>query len=349
MRRIINKLTLYFKMQEDNSSQEEIAEVWKQIKHGIDKKKKRKVRQQYILITTAAATFCGFVWIASQIYNQSNSSNINEIAEKMLSQSQASQEIQLIMSDKEIVNVQKGSTIIYSQTGKISINDEEISNKTDDVVYDQIIVPKGKYTHLILADGSSMHINAGTKVIFPKQFKKDKREIFVDGEVYLDVTPNKNAPFIVETSKFNVEVLGTSFDINAYSSSTEHPEVVLVHGKVNIRSKTGTGLTLTPNNKAEITTDGTIKSSYVNAEDYVLWTKGIQSLDDEPLKKILERLSRYYGVTINCSDNIANIKIGGKVDLKGGIENVLKRISITGRFVYFKQENSYLLKPEGNN
>ena len=83
------------------------------------------------------------------------------------------------------------------------------------------------------------------------------------------------APFIVKTAQFDVQVLGTAFDIKAYSGTFENAEVVLVRGKVNVKSKSGKELVLSPDNKATILSDGLIEESSVNAEEYVLWTKGI--------------------------------------------------------------------------
>ena len=83
----------------------------------------------------------------------------------------------------------------------------------------------------------------------------------------------------------------------------------------------------------------------VNAEEYVLWTEGILSLNNDPLNVILAKLGRYYGVDINCTDDISTIKITGKIDLECGVEAALKRISATGGFSFLKRGDTYMLKP----
>lgn len=267
------------------------------------------------------------------------------IAVQMSNESIEGEDIRLIVSEKEVHHVKKGATVAYSQEGIVSVDEEKVSKNTTKDLYDQIIVPKGKYTRLILADGSSLHINAGTKVIYPKRFEKNRREIFVDGEIFIDVKRDESAPFIVKTAQFDVQVLGTAFDIKAYSGTFENAEVVLVRGKVNVKSKSGKELVLSPDNKATILSDGLIEESSVNAEEYVLWTKGILSLNNDPLNVILAKLGRYYGVDIDCTDDISTIKIAGKIDLECGIEAALKRISATGGFSFLKQESAYMLKP----
>ena len=274
---------------------------------------------------------------------------LEEIAFTLKEVSDETEEIQLIFSDDKTVTVDKGAIVAYNTNGVVSINEQQVDNgqvnedKSDG--YNRLIVPKGKYTRLILADGSSLHINAGTKVIYPKRFEKNRREIFVDGEIFIDVKRDESAPFIVKTAQFDVQVLGTAFDIKAYSGTFENAEVVLVRGKVNVKSKSGKELVLSPDNKATILSDGLIEESSVNAEEYVLWTEGILSLNNDPLNVILAKLGRYYGVDIDCTDDISTIKIAGKIDLECGIEAALKRISATGGFSFLKQEGAYTLKP----
>lgn len=345
IRNIVRNLIDYFKMQNETPSQKEMAEIWSKIKEGIEKKKRRR-RKKYILVAIAlAAAFIGCIWLGLEWSSFNDKSDISIIAAQMSNESIEGEDIRLIVSEEEVLHVKKGSTVTYSQDGIVSVDEEKVSKNVTENLYNQIIVPKGKYTRLILADGSSLHINAGTKVIYPKHFEKSKREIFVDGEIFIDVKRDESAPFVVKTAQFEVQVLGTAFDIKAYSDTFENAEVVLVRGKVNVKSKSGKELSLSPDDKAVILSDGLIEKSSVDAEEYVLWTKGILSLNNDPLNVVLAKLSRYYGVDIHCTDNISDIKIAGKIDLECGIDEALKRISVTGRFSFSKQENVYMLKP----
>lgn len=345
IRNTIRNLINYFKMQNETPSQEEMAEIWGKIKEGIEKKKQRK-KKKYILVTLAsAAAFVGCIWVGVEWYSLNDKPDISVVAAQMSNETIEGEDIRLIVSQEEVLHVKKGATVAYSQDGIVSVDKEKVAKNTTEDLYDQIIVPKGKYTRLILADGSSLHINAGTKVIYPKHFEKKKREIFVDGEIFIDVKRDESAPFIVKTAQFEVQVLGTAFDIKAYSNTFENAEVVLLRGKVNVKSKSGKEMSLSPDDKAVILSDGLIEKSSVDAEEYILWTKGILSLNNDPLNVILAKLSRYYGVDIHCADNISDIKIAGKIDLECGIDEALKRISVTGRFSFSKQENAYMLTP----
>lgn len=346
IRNTVHNLIKYFKLQNETPSREEIAEVWNKIQEGIDKKKKKRVRKYILTATASAAAFIGCLWLGIEWYSFNNKPDISIIAAQMSNETTEAKDIRLIVSQEEVFHVERGSTVTYSKNGTVSVNEKKVSKTTaEEDSYNQLIVPKGKYARLILADGSSLHVNAGTKVVYPKNFEKNKREIFVDGEIFIDVRRDESAPFIVKTAQFEVQVLGTAFDIKAYSDTFEDAEVVLVRGKVNVKSKSGKELALSPDNKATISPDGLIEKSSINAKEYILWTQGIMLLNDNPLDVIFTNLSRYYGIDIHYTEDISKIKITGKIDLECGIGEVLKRMSAIGEFSFSKQENTYMIEP----
>ncbi|WP_442628419.1 FecR family protein [Phocaeicola sp.] len=347
LRKSIYRVILFYRMS-DVSSAAGQEEVWYAIEDGINKKEKRRRVIMLSLITSAAAIITGCIFLFNlrkSLPQPEEIVNISQIAQQLPNDS-VSEEIQLYVSPKDVVTVDKGSTVTYTDEG-IHVDGNQIAeNKPSSLIdeYNKIVVPKGKYTKLILSDGTSMFVNAGTSVTYPKQFAKNVREIFVDGEVYLDVAHNENCPFVVKTTDFEVNVLGTAFDVNAYSHSIESSEVVLVRGKVRVMSNLGNEVVLSPNQKAKIHRSGEIKNSTVKADDYILWTQGIMNLGIAPLRDILLRLSRYYGVNITCSQGISDIEIAGKIDLACSVDEALKRVSDTGRFSVSKLGDNYYLK-----
>ena len=116
-----------------------------------------------------------------------------------------------------------------------------------------MIIPKGKRTRLTLADGTHLWANSGTRVVYPSHFEKNHREIYVEGEVYLDVFRNEDAPFIVRTKDFQIQVLGTSFNVSAYPSEGVS-SVVLVEGSVNVKNQQKEQVKLAPGQLVDIQT-----------------------------------------------------------------------------------------------
>lgn len=99
---------------------------------------------------------------------------------------------------------------------------------------------------LTFSDGSKVWVNAGTRVIYPTEFEKDKREIYVDGEIYIEVARDEERPFYVRTKDMNVRVLGTKFNVTAYESEPIR-SVVLAQGCVQVETTQTPKAILAPN------------------------------------------------------------------------------------------------------
>jgi ferric-dicitrate binding protein FerR (iron transport regulator) len=160
--------------------------------------------------------------------------------------------------------------------------------------------------------------------VYPVAFQNDRREIFVEGEVFLHVAADAQRPFFVKTHQVDVQATGTEFNVKAHRDEDEST-VVLVSGIVTVFSKNREH-TLKPNdiytynNGQETVENGAI---YI----YVSWKDGLYIFDSERLDVIAKHLSRYYGVEIKCSDAAADMRCTGKLDMKEKFETVLEGMS----------------------
>ena len=111
-----------------------------------------------------------------------------------------------------------------------------IFNNTEPVQWHEVYVDRGETEKITLSDGTNLWLNSGTKVIYPSSFDSNIRNIFVDGEIYADVTPDKNKPFIVSTSEISVKVHGTQFCVKAFAQM-QNVEVALISGSVTVEDK----------------------------------------------------------------------------------------------------------------
>lgn len=110
-------------------------------------------------------------------------------------------------------------------------------NKKADTHWNDITVPHGMHQTLTLSDGTKLHVNSGTRVIYPSDFTENKREIFVSGELFADVAKNPDKPFIISAGGVQVQVLGTMFNLRSYEN-IETIEVALVEGSVLFKTPT---------------------------------------------------------------------------------------------------------------
>lgn len=231
-------------------------------------------------------------------------------------------EVAVIIAGEQI-HVADNASIRYDKQGILQVNRQRVplSEKTEQKKINQLVVPKGRRTHITFSDGTSMYVNAGTRVIYPSVFDKDKREIRVEGEVYLEVIPDSSRPFIVRTGNFDVKVLGTAFNISAYKTD-EAAFVVLVNGKVEIETAGNEKVILKPNQLFNMDAAG-IRTEEVDVSKYICWKENAFLLENDKIGDVLIRLSRYYGITVTCEEEIYDVAISGKLDLRNDIEDVI--------------------------
>ena len=214
----------------------------------------------------------------------------------------------------------------------------------EDIVMQTIHVPAGQNAQLTLADGSQVWLNAGSTLNFPTRFGEGKRQVSLDGEGFFEVKANKDKPFIVSTSHYDIKALGTSFNVMAYKQSAEF-ETALLTGKVEISDhKTDHIVPLTPHNQA-IRTDNKLSVVPIQHTDYFLWRKGILYFD-EPLMDVLKKLELYFDVNIQVNNKsvLQNKQHStGKFRTRDGLYHILDVLQLTHHFTYKKDEDKNLI------
>lgn len=218
------------------------------------------------------------------------------------------------------------------------LNYNQMATDVTEGVLNKLVVSYGKRAHVTLCDGTKIWANAGTVLLFPTRFEDKKREIYVDGEIYIDVTPNPEKPFIVKTSDMGIKVLGTSFYVSAYRKDAEK-SIVLVTGKVEVAASNGETVRILPNDRFRQSADRYVVDK-VNVEDYGSWKDGQLSFRNTELGGILKQLSRYYNVKI-VYDKQRPITCSGKLNLDDTIEELLNTITETAPVVISKENDTY--------
>lgn len=242
----------------------------------------------------------------------------------------------VLVEDQDWVQLKDESIIIYDKAGKSNAKEHQIKKNDRERRIDkpdQIIVPKGRRANIVFSDGTKMYVNADTRVAYPAIFTGDKREILVDGEVYLDVAPDPSRPFIVKTKNIEVKVLGTQFNVCAYKDEPG-ASVVLVSGRVEVRDAGNNKRVLTPDHMLELNgREALIKE--VDVFEYICWKDNLMFLNDRKVGEVLNRLARYYGRTILFDKEIGEIPLSGKLDLRESLEDV---VEIICQSLFLRQE-----------
>lgn len=180
---------------------------------------------------------------------------------------------------------------------------------------------------VLLPDSTRMWVNEGSRVVYPRVFAQERREIFVEGEVYLEVTRDEARPFVVRTDDFTVEVLGTSFDVKAYQGSPD--AVTLLEGSVRVEDAHRQTVVMQPNERLEVTGSGLGKKEQVDAQAYVRWAHKVWVLEGEPLREVLHDVGEFYGVEITCDSLVGAEPFYGKLYVGSDVSQVLDAIRLT--------------------
>lgn len=325
----LEPLVSYFRTLEKEVSEEDIEKQWHELKkkagHGFVSGRHKHIRL-YIQVACSAALLAGIIWGAKFYLNNNTRSMDNAIALLEQCKVDTVQQVLLITQAQQRIEADKGACISYSQKGEASVNEQQVENKSQSTAYNQLIVPKGKSSQLLLADGTSLCINAGTKVLYPSVFEGKYREIYVDGEIFIDVKKDTSKPFIVKTPGFDIRVTGTAFNVNAYKSMTE-AEVVLLRGSIIVKDRTNKETIVKPDELLNLSAGVVRAKRTVDAEAYIAWTKGHLLLQGRNMESVLQRLSLYYGCEVSCESSIKNYPLQGTIDLSVPLFKVLERIS----------------------
>ncbi|NDV78716.1 FecR family protein [Dysgonomonas sp. 511] len=167
-----------------------------------------------------------------------------------------------------------------------------------DAEYVDVYTPKGERMQIVFPDGSVAYLNSDTKLRYPKKFAFSDRKVYLDGEAYFEIEKNASRPFIVELDSVAVNVLGTSFNLEAYSSE-RNISLILDEGKVNLRPLSGTKkYTLDPGEKMiydKVNGSCIIlaNNSYVSPS---LWKDDVVYLKNKPLEEVIKVLDRKYDI-----------------------------------------------------
>ncbi|EKN14139.1 FecR family protein [Parabacteroides goldsteinii] len=233
-----------------------------------------------------------------------------------------------------VVAITLGGSYFYYQS---SLGKELMAMQT-------ITVPAGQRINITLVDGTNVWLNARTSLSYPVKFGKNNRQVVLDGEAYFDVTKDKSKPFIVQTDNYNVEVLGTQFDVNAYSETGEF-ETTLMSGSVKVASASDSTqkITLKPNNKVFLQ-DGKLHVTAVDDYNPYRWKEGLICFKNETFTSIMKDFEKYYGLTIQVKNkNVFKYVYTGKFRQTDGIDYALRVLQKDIKFTYQRDDENQII------
>ncbi len=295
----------------------------------------------------AAACFLIFGCAAAAYYLADTTSTPSAPAPLLLAQEHLPKlpaEVELRLAEKKIQIADK-AVIQMTGQGEVHITASEMQQERRSVSsgdaasceWNRLSVPEGRRSSIILPDGTKIWVNSGSVLHFPPAFKEDKRMIYVEGEVFLEVTKDAHRPFYVKTDRMEVKVLGTSFGVKAYKDEVRQ-SVVLKEGRVAVEGYEAGRHTIRPNDLL-VLEKNRMSIYQVDTYEYISWIDGILQFREKNLEEVLRSLSRYYRVEFAYPPEAAYLKCSGKLVLFENIDQVLQTLQQTLALSFQRKDN----------
>lgn len=262
----------------------------------------------------------------------------------------------LTLSDGRMVELSEAYSEIRIHEGDIAYQDGTLLLNRDDsrhgseselITQYQLATPNGGTYQVTLSDGSRVWLNAASSLSYPSRFDEGERIVELEGEAYFEVARIRKAgssdgegqedlvPFKVRTAGQTIEVLGTAFNVSAY---TDHAGEVttLISGSVRVSDRqTQTALLLLPGEQAISQPTGFGKRA-VDTQPYTAWKEGIFLFDETPLAEVMRQVARWYDVSIDY-DRLPERQISGIVSRDQPLSSVLHSLAVTGNKFTLKE------------
>lgn len=250
-----------------------------------------------------------------------------------------------------MLSQQGNSRVVKTADGQITYAVSNAVAQPEEVLYNTMITPRGGQYKLTLSDGTEVWLNATSAIRYPAVFKGDAREVQVSGEVFFNVTKNKNMPFRVRVmpaalinnsvpgySKSVVEVFGTQFNILGYDDEII-VKTTLVEGSVKVvnrehimssTSRKEQSVMLSPGQQAQVNDAGNMKViNDADVDEATAWINGIFQFKDTDIKTLMRQLSRWYDIDVIYEGQVSPILITGKAPRNISLNTMLKILALS--------------------
>ena len=210
--------------------------------------------------------------------------------------------------------------------------------------YQEFSTPPGQRARVLLADGPEVCLNANSTLRYPERFNLKQREVELQGEAFFEVEKNKEKPFVVKTSKMDIQVTGTKFNVSAYEAEA-YFVTSLVEGAVSVSCANDWNRTFSLRPQQQIiVSDSSSEVALFENTDFLSWREGVFVFDDMLLTDIIKKLELFYDVSIVVKNTeLGSFRYTGKFRQRDGVESVLRKLQIVYPFTYTKDDERNLI------
>ncbi len=216
--------------------------------------------------------------------------------------------------------------LVQLQHGQVSYAAATASQ--EEIIYNTVTTPYARTFRLLLQDGTSIWLNAGSSVTYPVVFTGKERKVKVTGEAYFEVAKAAGKPFVVNVNdRAEVEVLGTHFNVNAYADEATI-KTALLEGTVRVRTGKANAAILKPGQQAVIN-DGEMEVAPADPEEVSAWRNGLFHFRNASIPEMMRQIARWYDVEVRFEGDVPERTFSGDIERKLSLQQVLALLSVT--------------------
>lgn len=348
--KVVRHIMNYNSFREWNSRMDELEvnEQWSAFLSRMQaiRAQKRQARVRVIRLYSAVAAVVLLVVALSVVWQfNSGKSEVDTLAS--IDIEPGTQSAQLILDNGQVVDLNasgsdvltEGAVTIANADGVLSYSDEQAASsagaETTEIKYatNRLSIPRGGEYQLVLPDGSRVWLNSETELSYTVPFGPGERHVNLKGEAYFEIASNKDKPFVVATASQKIEVLGTHFNVSAYTDD-QSTVTTLVEGRVKVEYTKGDKSPevkfLKPSDQLVLNTSTfEAEINQVDTDAYTAWKDGRFVFKSETLESMLHKVSRWYDVQVDIKDeSLKQIRFTGNIPRYKNMNSLLKVLAV---------------------
>lgn len=245
-----------------------------------------------------------------------------------------------------------GNGLVANQQGvKVSLQNGQLAygpavTATTEVAYNTVSTPKGRQFRLVLPDGSKVWLNAASALRYPTTFAGNERRVKLEGEAYFEIANNAAMPFkVIAGDATEVEVLGTSFNVNAYKNE-QVISTTLLEGAVRLNAYQQSQI-LKPGQQAAVnpSTAQLEVRRHVDLDQVMAWKNGLFNFEGATLPEVMRQLERWYDIEVTYTKDIPPTRFGGEINKQNTLQDVLQILEKSNVHFRLEQGRKLIVMP----
>lgn len=219
---------------------------------------------------------------------------------------------------------QQGGIQVLNKNGQLVYTPSNAEGKGE-VLWNTLSTAKGQTYPLLLSDGSRIWLNSESSIRFPVFFKGDLREVQITGEVLFEVAHDPSKPFKVTAKDINVQVLGTTFNVNAYNDE-DAIKTTLIEGSVQVSSGVQRKK-IRPGQQAQVVANEIKVVENVAVDKIIAWKQGYFRFKEDKLSEAMKNIARWYNVDVVFQGNAGNVEFSGDIHRSSNLSEVVRLLA----------------------